>query len=117
MFYQRNSNPVLYNIKDLRKYFRSEESLGTPIEMYLESDSTFTSPLKGAIVDRSHGGCGLVLLTLKQLQINQICWIKFEENYLAKVRIVWLNKLEDNILRLGVQFVSPKLKKIIPKKE
>lgn len=115
MFREQDSNVVVYSLKDLRKHLRSQNSLGTPVEMYLEADRTFTAPLKGMIMDRAFEGCGLVLATAEQLQLEQICWLKFKEDYVVKVKIVWLDKLEEQLWRLGVEYISPKLKIILNK--
>ena len=93
---------------DLRKYPRFKADLGTLIKLYLDIDN-FKS-LKGVVIDSSLGGCGIVVVVEQEdlLEKDKVCHIKFFEECddYVEVRIAWLKKIDDNIFRMGIQYLN-----------
>ena len=91
-----------------RKYKRSEIDLGTVIEINLKDKQPESNySLRGLVVNSSLGGCGIVVATTEIIEANHLCYIKVPEvsSSIIKVQIVWVKKLDENIVRIGVEYV------------
>ena len=98
-------------LSESRKYSRLNIDLGHLVELDLKSDHAQSTYLfKGLVLDSSLGGCGILVVDKKVdlLKENQTCYLKFPEvNQLGlKSKIIWKKKIENNIFRLGLEFID-----------
>ena len=93
---------------ELREYPRSKVDLGTLIELYLDVDNY--KSLKGIVVDSSLGGCGIIVVVEQQdlLKEEKVCRLKFFEccDDYVEIRIIWIKKIDNNIFRIGFQYID-----------
>ena len=99
---------VKSKLAELRKYSRSKVDLGTLIKLYLDIDNY--KSLKGIVIDSSLGGCGIVVVVEQEdlLKEDKLCHIKFFEECddYVEVRIAWIKKIDDNVFKLGFQYIG-----------
>ena len=91
-----------------RKHERSGIDLGTIIEINLkDKQSESNCSCRGLVIDSSLGGCGIVVATTETIEANHQCYIEVPEVSSTKinVQIVWVKKLDENILRMGVEYL------------
>ncbi|WP_013322089.1 PilZ domain-containing protein [Gloeothece verrucosa] len=92
---------------DYRQYTRYTNNLGTVVEIdYQPKKQVFINSIKGLIINDSLGGCGLIVATNKEFQANQICWLRTYGLRPIKVRIAWVQEIENNIFRLGIEYLD-----------
>jgi hypothetical protein len=101
---------VVSEHSELRKYPRLKVDLGTFIKLYLDVDNC--KFLKGIVTDSSLGGCGIVIAVKQEqedlLEENKIYHIKFFEECddYVEIRIAWFKKIDDNLWKLGFQYID-----------
>jgi hypothetical protein len=91
---------------DARKYLRFPLDPGVIVEIDLELKEEFTCSMWGILFNESYGGCGLVVVSNELLETQQLCYLRFEKSTIFEGKIVWKKSLEDNIIKLGVQYIS-----------
>ncbi|MGK7894971.1 MAG: PilZ domain-containing protein [Xenococcus sp. (in: cyanobacteria)] len=95
--------------QESRRYPRLDIDLGALIEFSVENED-FQPSYKGLIVDSSLGGCGIVTVSrdFKLFQANKIFYIKIsdENNTALKTKIIWFKKIDNNVFRLGLEYID-----------
>ena len=96
------------NYEEGRRYPRLDIDLGAIIEFSLQNEY-FQPSYKGLIIDSSLGGCGIVTVNkdFKLFQENKIFYVKVpEENNFLKTKIVWFKRVDNNVFRLGLEYLD-----------
>lgn len=95
--------------KKARRYPRLDIDLGAAIEFSLRNED-FQPSYQGLIIDSSPGGCGIVTVNkdFKLFQENKIFYVKVPDaNEIAiKTKIVWFKTLDNNVFRLGLEYID-----------
>lgn len=98
-------------LNESRRYSRLKIDSGSLVEINFNSaNSQSIYLLKGLVIDSSLGGCGIIVVNknVDLLEEYKICYLKFPEvNQLAlKTKIVWIKRIENDICRLGLEFID-----------
>lgn len=94
-------------IPNSRKHLRFDLDFGSVAEIDLGIDkSEFICHLHGLIINDSFGGCELLVVTNQTLKPHNIFGIKFAGLGPFQARIVWVEKLEEHIFKLGVEYLD-----------
>ncbi|MDJ0508004.1 MAG: PilZ domain-containing protein [Crocosphaera sp.] len=101
---QTTSNQTLFSLCNQRKHQRYYNSQGSSVELLTDAEE-ITQSFKGMILDDSFGGCGLIVITEEKLLNGQLCQLKLKNLDPILCQIVWLKRLDKNILRLGVRYL------------
>jgi len=95
-----------------RRHPRLDIDLGTLILFdFQDNEQQFSH--KALIIDTSFGGCGMITVSTdpKPLQENSICYIKAPELspiIIIKTKIVWVKEKDNNVFRLGLEYIEEK---------
>ncbi|MGK7941902.1 MAG: PilZ domain-containing protein [Crocosphaera sp.] len=101
---QITSNQTLFSLCNQRKHQRYYNSQGSAVELLTDVEE-MTQSVKGMIIDDSFGGCCLIVITEDKILNGQLCKLKIKNLDPILCQIVWLKKLDKNIIRLGLRYL------------
>lgn len=93
------------NNKTIRKQIRFMPD--TPSYAFIDTDSStdsFKAQLVGLVIDESHGGCCLVVLSRSGIKLNDILKIKILDFPIMLSEARWIRQLDDVVLRIGFKY-------------
>lgn len=92
---------------DYRQHTRYTNNIGTVVEIdFLSKKQLFNNSIKGLVINDSLGGCSLMVVTPECFEANQICLMRTEGVSPIKIKIIWIEELETNIFRLGIEYLT-----------
>ena len=96
-------NPSTLNSDDLEK-----KSLEAVAHIDLNaSEEKFESQLVGFVMEKSHSGCSLLILTTGNcLQKDAHCYVKVGPLHPLLAIVRWCKKLDDQVIKVGLEFLE-----------
>lgn len=99
-----NDQPAKNSRKGLR--FKPEASTTTFVEANTTGlDDDFRKELSALMVSESHSGCALVVPATELLQVEETCRILSEPGGVRTGTVVWRKELDEDAVKVGIQFV------------
>jgi hypothetical protein len=95
-----------FSPSNARKYIRFSLDTGIIVEVDLELQEEFTCSMWGILSNESYGGCSIVVVSNELLETQQKCYLRFEKETIFQGKIVWKTVLEDNIIKLGIEYLN-----------
>jgi hypothetical protein len=90
-----------------RQYFRIPDCQGIPVQISLQDNLLdFQANLWGLVFDESAKGCGLVIVSEQEFQVDQVCCLKFPDLSPLRTRIAWFQSIKSNIILLGLEYLG-----------
>lgn len=92
-----------------RRNIRFQPDMDSIAQLDLNSDhnvNQFEVQLNGIITDESYSGCGIVTLENTKLKKGSIIIAKIGNLGPIGCEIVWVKKLDENVLKVGLQYID-----------
>ncbi|MDJ0846235.1 PilZ domain-containing protein [Crocosphaera sp.] len=109
-----NSDNIATQITELlplnlhqRKTKRVEINKGQFVKLVLNQQQVY-APCEAIIVDDSFHGCGLLVKSNERVNKGQKVLILLENIEPIKAKVMWIQPIDDNRFRMGVQYLSSK---------
>ena len=93
------------NYKTIRKQIRFMPD--TPSYALIDinpSNDSFDAQYAGLVIDESHGGCCLVILSKSAIKINDIVKIKILDFPIMLSEVRWVRQLDETVLKIGFKY-------------
>ena len=68
------------------------------------NNNSFNAQHTGLVIDESHGGCCLVVLSKSGLKINDIVKIKILDFPIMLSNVRWIRQLDNEVCRIGFKY-------------
>ncbi len=98
---------MLNSTEDSRKYvrYKLQEGAVTQIDL-LDDNGTIICSLFALIINSSIGGNELLLMSKFPPFPNQKIQVQFPELGMLQAQIIWARQLEEEVYRLGIEYVN-----------
>lgn len=89
-----------------RKHMRYQQETGTIVRIDFKIDEfNYVYSEWGQIVDDSFGGCCLVIVTKREIEVEKTAQLKLTDLAPFTVRIAWKKELDENVFKIGLEYL------------
>lgn len=89
-----------------RKSLRYKPDPKTVAYLDFKVSKNFAPQFAGLVINESFSGCALIIITDLPIKKGAKLKIKVGELAMMKAKVAWVRILEENILKLGVNFLE-----------